>query len=114
MLTLNFTRIFQLKGINRPFTHLITKGYSSSVATKITNNRIREINLDRLEKFCIDFNCTPNDILDFRPNPNLPLAPDHALHSLTKKELSDEINAVINSLSVEKIQQIHDIIQNME
>jgi len=114
MIFFNFTRIFKLKGIAKPFTHLVNSGYSPGYATKITNNRVQEINLDRLEKFCKDFNCTPNDILDYRPNTNDNLPKDHALHTLTKKEIENEIIGKINAMSADKIQQIHDIIKSME
>lgn len=114
MLYFNFARIFKLKGIQKPFSHLTSNGYSAGYATKLANNRVLEINLIRLEKFCRDFNCTPNDILDFRPNPNDSLPKDHALNTLTKPEISDEIIGKINAMSAEKIQQIHDIIKNME
>ncbi|ESU26287.1 hypothetical protein FLJC2902T_27670 [Flavobacterium limnosediminis JC2902] len=114
MLFFNFARIFKLKGINRPFSYLTSIGYSANYATKLTKNRVMEINLVRLEKFCRDFNCTPNDILDFRPYQNDTIPNDHALHTLTKKEISNEITAKINALPIEKIQQIHDIIKNME
>ena len=114
MIIFNSARIFQLKAIARPFSHLVSMGYSTGTATKYARNEVYAINLDRLEKFCRDFNCTPNDILDFRPNKNDTLPPDHALHSLTKKELSNEINVIINALPAEKIQQILDIIKNMD
>lgn len=114
MIFFNFTRIFKLKGIVRPFSYLTNNGYSAGYATKLSNNRVQEINLERLEKFCRDFNCTPNDILDFRPNSKDSLPKDHALHTLTKPEVNSEIIGKINSLSADKIQQIHDIIKNME
>lgn len=114
MIFFNFSRIFKLKGITRPFSYLTNNGYSAGYATKLTNDRVQEINLDRLEKFCKDFNCTPNDILDFRPNSKDNLPTDHALHSLTKPEMNTEIVNKINSLPADKIQQIHDIIKNME
>lgn len=114
MLYFNFARIFRLKGIERPFRYLTNNGYSSGYATKITNNRVLEINLERLEKFCRDFNCTPNDIFDFRPYSNDNLPKDHALYTLTKKEISGEVIAKIHGLPADKIQQIHDIIKNMK
>ena len=114
MLYLNFVRIFKIKGIARPFSYLCKNGYSTSYATKLTNNRVKEINLTRLEKFCHDFNCTPNDIFDYRPYAGDNIPDNHALHSLTKNEISNEIMGKINALSAEKIQQIHDIIKNME
>jgi len=114
MIYFNFTRIFKIKGIAKPFSYLTNIGYSAGYATKLSNNRVQEINLDRLEKFCKDFNCTPNDILDFRPGSKDNLPKDHALHTLTKPEISDEIIGKINAMSADKIQQIHDIIKNME
>lgn len=114
MLYFNFIRIFKLKGIAKPFSYLCNNGYSAGYATKLTNNRVEQINLERLEKFCKDFNCTPNDIFDFRPNSKDNLPKEHALHTLTKSEISNEIMGKINAMSAEKIQQIHDIIKNME
>lgn len=114
MLYLNFKRIFRLKGIARPFSYLCKNGYSGGYATKLANNRVDQINRVQLERFCKDFNCTPNDIFDFRPNTNENLPKEHALHTLTKSEISSEIMGKINAMSAEKIQQIHDIIKNME
>lgn len=114
MIYFNFARIFRLKGIARPFTYLTKNGYSAGYATKLTNNRVQEINLERLEKFCRDFNCTPNDILDFRPYQNDSIPKDHALHTLTKKELDNEFINKINALPADKIQQIHNILKEME
>lgn len=114
MLYLNFTRIFEIKGITKPFAYLTSLGYSPGYATRITNNQISQINTERLERFCHDFNCTPNDIFDFRPRAKAPLPEGHALHSLTKVKVTNEVFGKINALPLEKIQQIHDIIKNME
>lgn len=114
MLFFNFSRVLKIKGISRPHAHLTALGYSRNVATKLANNNLTQLNLSSIERFCQDFNCTPNDIIDFRPNPKTNLPQDHALHSLTKKEISNKVLGKINALPVEKILQIHDIIKNME
>lgn len=114
MLYFDFARILEIKAIKRPFSHLLNLGYSNGYAAKLTKNRIKEINLDRLEKFCRDFNCTPNDVIGFKPRKDDTIPKDHALNALIKKELSNEINEIINNLPAEKIQQIHDIIKNMD
>ncbi|MGH2667000.1 helix-turn-helix domain-containing protein [Flavobacterium sp.] len=114
MLYFNFTRIFKIKGIHRPFSYLTSLGYSPGYATRIANNQVGQINTERMERFCRDFNCTPNDILDFRPQANAPLPESHALHTLTKTEITNEVLGKINTLPLDKIQQIHDIIKNME
>ncbi|MCL9805758.1 helix-turn-helix transcriptional regulator [Flavobacterium amniphilum] len=103
-----------MKGIHRPFTHMTSLGYSGSFATKMTHNDVRQMNLDILEKICRDFNCTPNDLIDFKPSANSALPKDHALHSLTKTEVDNGLQEKINTLTADKIQQIHDIIKNME
>ena len=78
-------------------------GYSESCATKLASKRVSKINLERLEKFSLDFNSTSKAIL-----------PGHALHSLKKKEISDKMLGKIFNLPAEKIEQIHDILKNMD
>ncbi|MEO8515919.1 MAG: helix-turn-helix transcriptional regulator [Flavobacterium sp.] len=114
MLFFNFSRVFKIKGINRPFKHLTSLGYSGNVATRLANDNFGRLNLSMIERICRDFNCTPNDLLDFRPYKDEILPKDHALHTLTKEVITNEVVVKINSLSIEKIQQIHDIIKNME
>jgi DNA-binding Xre family transcriptional regulator len=114
MLYLNFARIFKLRGIRFPHAQLKKMGYSGAYATKLGNNRIVEMNMQRLEKFCIDFNCTPNDIVQFLPNKSAPIPKDHALNQLIREDLTQEIDALINALPVEKIHQLRDIIKNMD
>lgn len=79
-------------------------GYSGACATKLGNNRVVEMNMQRLEKFCIDFHCTPNDIVEYRPSKSAPIPQD----------LTQEIDALINALPVEKIHQLRDIVKNMD
>lgn len=114
MLYFNFSRILKIKGIARPFSYLLSLGYSGNMATRMVNNRVGQMNIAMLERICRDLNCTPNDILDFKPSANSALPKDHALHTLTKTEMTNEVLEKINTLSVDKIQQIHDIIKNME
>jgi DNA-binding Xre family transcriptional regulator len=114
MMYLNFARIFKLRGIRYPYSYLKTLGYSGGYATKLTNNRVTELNINRLEKFCKDFNCTPNDIAEYRPNTKDAIPKDHALNALIREDLTQEIDALINALPVEKIHQLRDIIKNMD
>lgn len=111
---LNFARIFKLRGIRHPYRYLKNLGYSGGYATKLTNNRVTQLNINRLEKFCQDFNCTPNDIAEFRPGKSAAISTDHALNQLIREDLSQEIDALINALPVEKIHQLRDIIKNMD
>lgn len=113
MLFLNFARIFKLRGINRPFSHLVKSGYSENFATRLATNKVNEITCDRLESFCMEFNCTPNDIYDFRPTKNK-LIPGHVLHSLTKKEFDVALIAKLDSLSPEKLQQVQALLKDMD
>lgn len=89
-------------------------GYSGTFATKMAHNEVSQMTLPMLERICRDLNCTPNDILDFRVYENDTIPEDHALHSIKKMVVTNELFEKINTLSVDKIQQIHDIIKNME
>jgi DNA-binding Xre family transcriptional regulator len=114
MLYFNFARIFKLKGIHRPYKHMTTLGYSGNFATKMAHNDVSQMTLAMMERVCRDLNCTPNDILDFRVYENDTLPDDHALHTLKKKMITNEVMEKINTLPVEKIEQIHNMIKDMD
>ena len=62
MLTYNFTRLFKARGIDKPFSYLVKAGYSPNFATGVVNNQVLRLNLTDIEKLCVLFQCTPNDL----------------------------------------------------
>ncbi|WP_447635545.1 helix-turn-helix domain-containing protein [Flavobacterium microcysteis] len=112
MIKLNLKPIFKMKGITKPVKYLMEKGHSGSYANSVVNDRILSIPFRKLEQFCIDFNCTPNDLFDFIPENDQKLADDHALYSISKGDAIGEIHKLLNELPVSKIQELYGILKN--
>ena len=103
MLTFNLPRLLKIKGINKPFSYFMSIGYSRGTASKMAQNREMGFTLTKIERYCIDFNCTPNDLFEFHPETKFQLKPDHPLFQLKREDNATEINALLNDLPLEKI-----------
>ncbi|TPD71945.1 helix-turn-helix domain-containing protein [Flavobacterium microcysteis] len=112
MIKLNLKPIFKMKGITKPVKYLIEKGHSGSYANGAVNDKLMSIPFKKLEQFCIDFNCTPNDLFDFIPEKDQKLSKDHALYSISKGDTIGEIHKLLNDLPVSKIKELYEVLKN--
>lgn len=111
MLKFNLNRIFKARGINRPFSYLVKKGYSSNFASRIANSGMKQINLKQMERICETLHCTPNDILEWTPDhPNQDLE-NHHLTSLKRTNIPTELTKMLNSIPLDKLQTIETLIK---
>lgn len=110
MLRFNFERIMKARGIDRPFSFLLKRGYSENTASRIVNNRLEQLNLKTVEKLCTLFNCTPNDLLEWTPGKSEAELESHPLYPLMRRDKVGELTQLINSVPLEKLQQIEKII----
>lgn len=110
MLYLNLTRILKIRGIDKPFSHFMSLGYSRSLASRMAQNQIVSFTPEKLERYCIEFNCTPNDLFEYKPAVKNPLSADHPLMALQRKEKITEINSLLQNLSLEKIRELADLL----
>jgi DNA-binding Xre family transcriptional regulator len=110
MLTFNFTRIFKSRGIDRPFSYLVKLGYSDNFATRIVNNRIKQLNLKSIEKLCEHFQCTPNDLLEWIPSSQDLNNENHPLVSIKRSNKVVELTKILNSIPLDKLNDIETMI----
>ncbi len=68
MLQYNLKRLFQLKGISRPVVFLVNAGFTRGIATRLANNTTLNVSPSHIEKLCIAFKCTPNDLMEWTPD----------------------------------------------
>jgi hypothetical protein len=68
MLKYNLRRLFLLKGVNKPIGYLIGAGFTRSVASRLANGKVTAISDRVIEKLCLTFKCTPNDLMEWTPN----------------------------------------------
>ena len=89
MLTLDITPIIRARGIEKPFTYLVKAGFTRHAATNILNSKTSTFRLDHIEKICLTLNCEPNDILIWKPDPNVHYSENNSLNTLLQKEITE-------------------------
>lgn len=110
MFILNVKRILRLRGIEKHYNFLLDLGFVPSSAHNFLNSTVQNVKLDQLERLCLALNCTPNDLLEWRPSANQTIAETHSMHGLKKKD----INQMLGDVPVEKFEQIADILQDLK
>ena len=63
---------------------LIKCGFTNDRATYLAKTNLRFVNFDDLEKLCYHLNCTPNDLLSWKPDKNFSPPAEHALYKLKR------------------------------
>ncbi len=115
MLQFNFKKIFVARGIEKPFTYLVKKGFSARAATTISNSEMRSMRLDMLEKVLITLNCTPNDVIEWYPTEDElnTLDQKHSLFEIRGKDekIKIRLTKMINEIPLDKLEEIEQFIQ---
>lgn len=111
MLQFNIPRIVKIKGISKPFSHFMNLGYSRATASKMSQNALLSITPEKLERLCIEFNCTPNDLFEYRPSLKNPLPENHPLMALKREEKTTEIYSLLHELPLEKIRELANLVK---
>ncbi len=104
MLFLNLQRIAEIKKIPNLQKFLIKNGFSPNVAHRISNRSDSNIKFAYLEKVCLLFNCTPNDLFEWEPINN-----EHtniALKTLNHKRLKSK-EEIFTTGSIEELASLH-------
>lgn len=68
MLSLNLQRMAMLHNIPNLQKHLTQNGFSANIAHRIASHSDSHIKFQYLEKLCLLFKCTPNDLLEWEPD----------------------------------------------
>ena len=111
MLTYNFRRLFTARGIVKPFTYLVSVGYSENFATRVVNSRIDKMNLKDVEKLCELLICTPNDLLEWTPTGQNAIIDPHPLVSLRRTGSISQLNQLLNAVPLNKLGAIEALIK---
>jgi DNA-binding Xre family transcriptional regulator len=110
MLQINLTRIFKARGIEQPYKYLVQNGFVPFTAHKYKNGKVDHIRLDHIEKLCTLLNCTPNDILEWRPDDLLDDRANHPLQKIRTRDKKLEIGKLLNNFSLEKLEEIEKLL----
>ena len=110
MLQYNFKPIFALRAITRPFAFLRQNGFSNSFAAKVTQNKVKVLNNRELERLCLVFDCTPNELLEWVPDEGLPVDDKHSLHKLLASSRIINISKSLSNLPIDKLKEVYDFL----
>jgi len=116
MLSFNFSKLFIVRGITRPSRYLLEQGFSPNFATKIVFSRFERIDLKSLERLCVLFNCTPNDLLEWTPDAKSKENPDHPLYALRKPDEAKvmKLTQTINSLPLDSLDEVQQAVESIK
>ena len=108
MLCYNFDRIFRNRGIDRPYTYLVSNGFSPKFATKVNNNKVVKLHTNELERLCLLLHCTPNDLMLWTPDND-----QNKNHPLNKLLPYDSVNMIeaLKQVPLEKMKEIEQLIR---
>jgi DNA-binding Xre family transcriptional regulator len=109
MLKLNIQRILTGRAIDRPFTYLVNQGFSKDFAFRLNAGKVKMIKLADIERFCLLFQCTPNELLEWIPSEKANTE-NHPLRDLIRVSSNVNIRAVLKALPYDKLDEMAKLI----
>lgn len=113
MIKFNFGRIFNARGISKPYSFLLKAGFSNGFAYKVSNDRVKNIRNKELEKLCLLLVCTPEDFMEWEPDKGVNVDKDHPLYELQKTDDIFDITKSLRSVPMDRLEEIYEHIQKM-
>ena len=103
MLHYNFERILKAKAIERPYTYLIKNGFPDRIATRVNQNNVKRVDLSTIERLCLLFKCTPNDLMEWIPETTYREDNDQPLNQLRRTNQVIDIIKALNDAPLDKL-----------
>jgi len=103
MLQFNFTRIFKIRAVDKPYSFLVKNGLSSNFAHRMARNKLNSCSLPHLEKVCKLLNCTPNDLIEWEPDNEPDNRKYTALQSLKKENKFADIEEITRTIPLDEL-----------
>jgi DNA-binding Xre family transcriptional regulator len=106
MLKLNIARVLHLRGIYDTNEYLRGLGYSRNKVIRLAKDQLESFNRYDMERICLDLNCTPNDLLEWRPSQKMNVDDDHALRALERRKAALGVVELVQGLPVEEVEAV--------
>ncbi len=103
MLKPNLNRLFKTRGINKPYSYLLNNGFTRNEALRLSNENLKTLHLNHVEKLCFLLNCTPNDLLQYIPAKSQKENSSNVLSALIRTETPDPLK-LSHDVPAEKIE----------
>ncbi len=103
MLYLNLGPIFAIRGIKRPYSFLVKSGFTSHAARTILHSQTRSFKLDHIEDLCRILVCEPNDLLAWKPDPQVTYAAQNPLEKLSISASEPTLNDTLATMPLSEL-----------
>jgi hypothetical protein len=114
MLVFNPKRIFRLRGIERPSHFLCKNGLVAPTVHKLLNGKTVHFKIAHLEKICRLLNCTPNDLFEWKSDEGAPVAENHALNTLQRRETTQRLTEIIKDIPIERFSEVENLLTDLK
>jgi DNA-binding Xre family transcriptional regulator len=113
MIVLSLGRLFNARGILKPYGFLVKNGFTPTTATKLVSGNVEYLRLEYIEQLAKLLNCTPNDMLEWKPDAKTQITKDHPLSAL--KRVDDiNITETLKNLPYDKLREIGEVVNRMK
>ena len=112
MLIYNLKRIYNARGIERPYSFFKSNGFSDSFSAKLRHGKVTGMKLETLERLCEMLNCTPHDLLEWEPDRKSKITSDHPLRILESKNKPPDLTTVLKSAPLDKMNKFKEFIES--
>jgi len=90
------------RGITEPVATLMKIGISQGIVSKYLNGKAKRIPQDHIEKLCLLFRCTPNELFCWTPDSKNDDYPEHPLQTIRCKPAFN-LKAILEKMPLEEL-----------
>jgi DNA-binding Xre family transcriptional regulator len=112
MLYINLRKILSDRGIELAIPFLEKVGLARYTAKRMLGNGNKYLGLEHAERICLALNCSPNELLEWRPDPGTTVAADHPLQKLRPKEQS--LSQQLRQLTPDELEAVQQFIGTLK
>lgn len=114
MLIFNLTRVFKLRGIERPYSFLKKHGFAHMSASNFANGRVAQPHIAHIETLCRILNCTPNDFFEWTNEKGRgAIEETHPLNTL-RREKKKGVGNLINEIPLDKLPEVVEFLKKVK
>jgi DNA-binding Xre family transcriptional regulator len=113
MLILDLLRVMENRGVHYPSQVLIQAGFTRHLTHRLVNNKTATLSYKNVEKLCLLFNCTIDDLFIWKPDAATVQPERHQLHKLSNRKRKGLITAKLKGLSSDQLERVQDFLEQM-
>jgi len=90
------------RGITTPVTTLMKIGISQGIITKYLTGKAKRVPTEHIEKLCVLFGCTPNELFSWTPTTKKDDHPQHPLQAIRHQPATD-LQAKLKNMPLDEL-----------